>query len=796
MDDPLLPHTTINMYPDSEKISDALVDILKAMSWLQYTVVYETDDGLSRLQKALWKHGPTNFPITVRQLKPTYDKSTHEPDYRPLLKEVANSTDFSIIFDVEPENLWSILKQAQEVKLLKDYYNYIITCLHIPRDELLLALNGSEANVTAIQIIADDSYSLPTVESAFLFDSIFLFNDALEALNARLKINGHQHLKIEPEPLSCSDTVKYEAGHNISALMKEIASVGRTTGYLKFNEKGGRSFQLNFIEYHMGNAFVSANWQDGEFNVMRTQKEREESVSKSIEQRVFRVTTKPGEPWAMEVTDGSTRGFPIEDKRWEGYAFDLIHEMAEILKFKYVFEIVPDEQYGVYDENTKQWTGLIGRLLSRAADLAICDLTITQVRESAVDFTMPFMNLGISILFAKPDNKVPELFSFLSPFSTDVWIYMATAYLAVSIMFYIQARASPDEWQSPHPCVSEPEELENNFTLKNSFWITVGSLMQQGSDVAPTAGSIRTVGGVWWFFTLIIVSSYTANLAAFLTSVKMDESISNVEELASQNKIKYGAVKGGSTAAYFRGSNVSTYQKMWQTMMDAKPSVFTKTNVEGLDRVAKGKRTYAFLMESTSIEYAVERNCNLMPVGGLLDNKGYGIAVPPNSPYRTQLSLAILKLQEQGVLRELKTKWWKRGSKNCSQSEPPPDSGELTMAHVGGVFLVLLIGCSASLLMAIFEFLWNIRKVAIQEKITPKEAFMAELKFAIDVTADTKPIKISRSRNASGSSSDDNRLTRAASTARSFVGSFLRLDILDKVEKDKENNSNNKKTII
>ncbi|GIY40054.1 glutamate receptor ionotropic, kainate 3 [Caerostris darwini] len=63
------------------------------------------------------------------------------------------------------------------------------------------------------------------------------------------------------------------------------------------------------------------------------------------------------------------------------------------------------------------------------ADMAIADLTITYVREEAVDFTMPFMNLGISILFKKPTKKVPKLFSFLSPLSVEVWLYMATAFL-------------------------------------------------------------------------------------------------------------------------------------------------------------------------------------------------------------------------------------------------------------------------------------------------------------------------------------------------------------------------------
>ena len=47
---------------------------------------------------------------------------------------------------------------------------------------------------------------------------------------------------------------------------------------------------------------------------------------------------------------------------------------------------------------------------------------------------------GITILFTKPTAKDPNLFSFLSPLSLGVWIYMATAYLTVSIVLYILAR--------------------------------------------------------------------------------------------------------------------------------------------------------------------------------------------------------------------------------------------------------------------------------------------------------------------------------------------------------------------
>ena len=60
------------------------------------------------------------------------------------------------------------------------------------------------------------------------------------------------------------------------------------------------------------------------------------------------------------------------------------------------------------------------------------------------------------------------------------------------------------------------------------------------------------VAGMWWFFTLIMISSYTANLAAFLTVERMESPIESAEDLAKQHTIKYGTVKGGSTHAFFR----------------------------------------------------------------------------------------------------------------------------------------------------------------------------------------------------------------------------------------------------
>lgn len=70
--------------------------------------------------------------------------------------------------------------------------------------------------------------------------------------------------------------------------------------------------------------------------------------------------------------------------------------------------------------------------------------------------------------------------------------------------------------------------------------------------------STRLVVGSWWFFALIVTSSYTANLAAFLTMERMDASITSAEDLDQQSKIKFGAVEKGSTLLFFKVNNYSS----------------------------------------------------------------------------------------------------------------------------------------------------------------------------------------------------------------------------------------------
>ena len=51
------------------------------------------------------------------------------------------------------------------------------------------------------------------------------------------------------------------------------------------------------------------------------------------------------------------------------------------------------------------------------------------------------------------------------------------------------------------------------------------------------------------------------------------------------------------------------------------PDVFVESNDAGIQRVEEADGKYAFFMESSSIQYIIERNCAVTQIGGTLDTK-------------------------------------------------------------------------------------------------------------------------------------------------------------------------------
>ncbi|CAH1800081.1 unnamed protein product [Owenia fusiformis] len=188
---------------------------------------------------------------------------------------------------------------------------------------------------------------------------------------------------------------------------------------------------------------------------------------------------------------------------------------------------------------------------------------------------------------------------------------------------------------------------------------------------------------------------------------------------------------------FFKQSKIPTYQRMWSFMESQEPSVFVKNSDEGISRVKEGN--YAYLMESTMLDYTIQRNCDLMQVGGLLDSKGYGIGTPVGSPYRDRISMAILSLQENGKIQLLYNKWWRNaGSCNRDDKKKESKASALGVENVGGVFVVLLAGLALAVVVAIFEFMWAARKKAHKDRQSLCGEMGDELRFAVRCQSGTK----------------------------------------------------------
>lgn len=395
------------------------------------------------------------------------------------------------------------------------------------------------------------------------------------------------------------------------------------------------------------------------------------------------------------------RGTILDPSMVEGFCADLARAICtEKLKVPYKFLI--EKQYGNEIEKGV-WDGMVGALINRDADLSIASLTITGAREKVVDFSKPFIDLGISIMIRKPEKQKPGVFSFMAPLSYKIWICVIISYVIVSAILFLISRSSSYEWYFENESDIIPR---NKFSVENSLFFSFAAFMHQGVDLLPRSVSGRIVTSAWWFFSLILVSSYTANLAAFLTVERLVTPINSVEELSQQTAIRYGTLKGGSTMAFFNKSTLLTFKRMWNFMQQHKDDVFVRSNREGIEKVRNSKDNFAFLLESTLNEYVNERApCNTMRIGENIDAKGYGVATPLGSDLREAVNIAVLSLTESGFLERLKQQWYYDRSECTNVAKDSSQSPELNLANVAGMFYVLIIGLSLAMIIAFLEFL-------------------------------------------------------------------------------------------
>lgn len=68
-------------------------------------------------------------------------------------------------------------------------------------------------------------------------------------------------------------------------------------------------------------------------------------------------------------------------------------------------------------------------------DIALAPITITADRELDIDFSKPFMDFSMSLIMQKPGDPPIDIFAFLSPFTSGVWL--STIAVVKSVQFNI-----------------------------------------------------------------------------------------------------------------------------------------------------------------------------------------------------------------------------------------------------------------------------------------------------------------------------------------------------------------------
>ncbi|XP_054070845.1 glutamate receptor 3 isoform X2 [Rissa tridactyla] len=647
-------------------LKGAILSLLTHYKWEKFVYLYDTERGFSILQAIMEAAVQNNWQVTARSVGSIKDVQ----EFRRIIEEMDRRQEKRYLIDCEVDRINTILEQVVILGKHSRGYHYMLANLGFTDIVLERVMHGG-ANVTGFQIVNNEN---PMVQ---------------QFLQRWVRLDEREFPEAKNSPLKYTSALTHDA----------VLVIAEAFRYLRrqrvdVSRRGSAGDCL---------ANPAVPWSQG-IDIERALKMVQvQGMTGNIQFDTYgRRTNYTIDVYEMKAAGSRKAGY------WNEYE-----------RFVPALDQLPSNDTSSVENRTIVVTTIL------RADIAVAPLTITLVREEVIDFSKPFMSLGISIMIKKPQKSKPGVFSFLDPLAYEIWMCIVFAYIGVSVVLFLVSRFSPYEWHledsSEEPRDPQnPPDPPNEFGIFNSLWFSLGAFMQQGCDISPRSLSGRIVGGVWWFFTLIIISSYTANLAAFLTVERMVSPIESAEDLAKQTEIAYGTLDSGSTKEFFRRSKIAVYEKMWSYMKSAEPSVFTKTTADGVARVRKSKGKFAFLLESTMNEYIEQRKpCDTMKVGGNLDSKGYGVATPKGSALRTPVNLAVLKLSEQGILDKLKNKWWyDKGECGAKDSGSKDKTSALSLSNVAGVFYILVGGLGLAMMVALIEFCYKSRAESKRMKLT------------------------------------------------------------------------------
>ena len=199
----------------------------------------------------------------------------------------------------------------------------------------------------------------------------------------------------------------------------------------------------------------------------------------------------------------------------------------------------------------------------------------------------------------------------------------------------------------------------------------------------------RTIVVAWWFVVLVLISSYTAQLAASLTTESIAREVNSINDLTNQDYIQYGTVNNSEVQEFFRSSNITTYRSALPTIRN---NLHSSADV-AVDEVCESKGTFAFIWDSVVIESFIAAKAK----------------------YCSLCSIAILKLRESQFLFTLRNKWISTATDSTCKGF---SKLSYSVTDIGDAFVVLAICLVVSVIVLVFEILWKYHKISQKVKVS------------------------------------------------------------------------------
>ncbi|CAF1041188.1 unnamed protein product [Didymodactylos carnosus] len=573
---------TLQMQPSLSMISLALRQLTDHFEWDKIIFLYEKHSSLNLLKELMQTRNGRRPAIALKAILKSSSNLTNQTE--AILKQLRTKEyGKKLLLAVSGKTLTKFLYEAQRLGLISTYYHIIMTSLDITHVNWTF-FQESNVQLTSIQLATNDMKIRHSpdgqLEQALISDAFEMIKLVIINLDTNSSFPSQDcvwHNFLASSAFLKGDQMFLLKSGQMLLEKFHVMKYQGNTGTVDFNSDGIRkSLRLKIldIDQHGMREIGSYVWNDKGLTISNLGQKYVTEIRRHLQ-----VVTREEKPYVSRIFSANGT------VQFEGYCIDMLNHIAKELNFNYSIRL--------------------------NADLGIGALTITSAREKVIDFTKPFMNFGITILFRKPLRTKPNLFAFLAPLSLEVWLCMGAAYVA-----------------------------------------------------------------------------------AFLTTKRLKSPIDDVEALAKQTDIKYGALKGGSTEQFFRGIN--------------------RVKTEN----------YAFLLESSTNEYNVQRHCELMQVGGLIESKSYGIGTAHGSPYRDLISDVILKMQENGILSKMYDIWWKERNVPVPCDDLDVDhrkknfTNELDLKNIGGIFLLLAVGMLISLIVTALELGWKQKRRKTSEETT------------------------------------------------------------------------------